>query len=172
MIISLRPEHIDQVAELHLLAWQKAFKGILSDGFLNSLTTEDFAEGWKGIMGRKERKNLISLNEEEKVTGFVSFGPPYDPQEKLSHEIYGIYVHPDYWGQKVGYELMNAAIERLEKKKNYKGALLWVMKDNDQSRIFYERFGFRSSEEIRISARGDDEFEEVKYEYLTKLGDT
>ena len=46
----------------------------------------------------------------------------------------------DYHGQKVGYELMNAAINKLS---DYKKIAVWVLKGNERAIKFYERYGFR-----------------------------
>ena len=45
----------------------------------------------------------------------------------------------DYYGQKVGYELMNAAFEMLAA---YKYIAVWVLKGNERAIKFYERYGF------------------------------
>ena len=46
----------------------------------------------------------------------------------------------EYHGLKVGYALMNAAIEKLT---DYKKIAVWVLKDNNKAIRFYERYGFR-----------------------------
>ena len=55
-------------------------------------------------------------------------------------EIFAIYVLAKYYGQKVGYELMNAAFEKLA---DYKKIAVWVLKGNERAIKFYERYGFR-----------------------------
>ncbi|WKN42422.1 GNAT family N-acetyltransferase [Tunicatimonas pelagia] len=162
MIVELKERHISDVAYAQMLAWQKAFEGILSEELLVRLQAEDFESNWKKIIQQTERKNLVWLNEEDAV-GFVSFGEPKDEKESADFEIYGIYVHPNYWNRKVGFELMKAAIDRIQQYSPESTVVLWVMKENLRSRKFYERFGFSSNGLNRTSTRNSEAFEEVKY---------
>ena len=64
--------------------------------------------------------------------------------------MYAIYVLADYYGQKVGYELMNAAFEKLA---TYKHIAVWVLKGNERAIKFYEGYGFRfdgTEQEIKL----------------------
>lgn len=50
----------------------------------------------------------------------------------------------------VGYELMNAAFEKLA---NYKKIAVWVLKGNERAIKFYQRYGFRfdgTEQEIKL----------------------
>ena len=56
----------------------------------------------------------------------------------------------DYYGQKVGYELMNAAFEKFVA---YKHIAVWVLKGNERAIKFYERYGFRfngTEQEVKL----------------------
>lgn len=164
MIRYLESKYINDIATAHLLAWQKGFKNILSDQLLEKLRKEDFISNWEKILLRKGRTNLIFV-EKEKAVGFVSFGKPYEDEE-ADMEIYGIYVHPDYWHQKIGYQLMKTAISKIKNEHLGPNVILWVMSKNIQSRNFYTRFGFSLTTEKRISTRNKEDFEEVKYLFL------
>ena len=165
MIKRLEAKYIDDVAVAHKLAWQKAFRGVLSDMLLDALTDNEFIDSWNTIVTRLERTNLVKVTEEDKAVGFVSFGPPYDEQEAIGSEVYGIYVHPDHWNNKVGYELIMTAIEELTKKDGYNGVILWTMSKSQRSRRFYEKVGFQRTDEKRTSRRKSESFEEIKYQY-------
>jgi len=97
-----------------LCSLKKAFKGILSEKFLSGLLVENFAENWKKILTQKERGNYIWLNEKEEGLGFISLGKPKDKKERADFEIYGIYVHPEYWNRKIGYEIMKFTIDSIK----------------------------------------------------------
>lgn len=164
MIKRLTAEYIDDIAIAHRLAWQAGFRGILSDPLLDTLTDAEFIEGWKDTIRRSRRTNLIKVIEYEAV-GFVSFGSPYDAQETVKAEIYGIYVHPHYWRKKIGYELITAAMKEIRKKDGYNGAILWTMSKNTRSAAFYREVGFRVTNQKRTSQRNGEFFEEVKCQY-------
>lgn len=57
-----------------------------------------------------------------------------------AQEVFAIYVLAEYHGQRVGYKLMKAAVEKLSA---YKKIAVWVLKGNERAIRFYERFGFR-----------------------------
>ncbi len=165
MIVKLTSQHIPDIAKAQVLAWQKAFQGILSAATLNDLKIADFEANWRQIILQTQRTNYIWLTADQQAVGFVSFGPPKDPKETLPYEIYGIYVHPDFWHQKIGYELMKAAVDDLRTKDAKEAIMLWVMSQNEGSRRFYDRFGFTWDGATRTSKRLEDDFEEVRYVY-------
>ena len=74
------------------------------------------------------------------LIGFVAYGKYRSETLSDCGEIFAIYVLADYYGQKVGYELMNAAFEKLA---DYKKIAVWVLKGNERAIKFYERYGFR-----------------------------
>ncbi len=158
-------QHIDDVAEAHCRAWQKAFRGILSDRLLDDLQPSDFAAGWKHHLHQSERTNLVYVNERETALGFISFGPPKAKRAPCRTEIYGIYVHPDHWRSKIGQQLMEAAVLRICSHPNFNGIILWVMAKNQRSRQFYEQFGYQKTKQSRLAIRNGESFMEVQYFY-------
>ena len=165
MIQLLQEKYISDISIAHLTAWQKAFRGILSDAQLDNLQIENFVKGWQQNIYKIGRTNLIWVTENDKAVGFVSFGKPYDDNEKIQTEIYGIYVHPDFWKKGIGYQLMKNTVLKNSKQENFNGVILWVMTKNTTSRNFYKRFGFSPTKETRISKRNGEQFEEIKYQY-------
>jgi ribosomal protein S18 acetylase RimI-like enzyme len=95
------------------------------------------------ILLQTERKNFIWLNDDNVGLGFISFGEPKDINESADIEIYGIYVHPNYWGRKIGYYLMNFGIDSIMKIYPTAKIVLWTMEDNMLRRNFYKRYGFK-----------------------------
>lgn len=163
MIIEFKEDKINDIASAQMRAWQEAFKGILSEELLSNLAAEDFADNWKGILTQQQRKNYIWLNEAGQGVGFVSYGKPKSDTETADFEIYGIYVHPEYWGAGVGYELMKFAVESLAKLSLSARIVLWTMKENKQSKHFYQRFGYRENGKSRMSKRNNEVFEEIQF---------
>lgn len=163
MIRQLEEKDIEYIASTHLLAWQKAFQGILSDKLLHQLNKEEFVQTWHQTIKNKGRTNYVALTSENVPVGFVSF----DTDDNDSSEIYGIYVNPNYWGQGYGKSLMGKAIAEINSLNKYSKIVLWVMTKNNSSRQFYEKIGFRLDFDTRISFRLGEEFEECKYTLVT-----
>jgi len=166
MIQTLTEKYIADIASAHVTAWQKAFRGILSDEQLENLKVKDFIDGWKQNISKPGRTNLIWVTEDDQAVGFVAFGEPDDEHTESRAEIYGIYVHPDYWKKGIGYKLM---LDAVSKQESSNGVFLWVMTKNEASRKFYQRFGFVPTNETRVSSRNGDQFEEVKYQYGKRI---
>ena len=55
-------------------------------------------------------------------------------------EVIALYILQEYYGKKIGYGLMNEAVERLAE---YDRVVVRVLEGNDRAIRFYERYGFR-----------------------------
>jgi GNAT superfamily N-acetyltransferase len=60
----------------------------------------------------------------------------------------GLYVGPALWGQGVGRELHDEALDRLRAGGSARSHL-WVLEHNDRARRFYERLGWRENGDTR-----------------------
>jgi len=58
-------------------------------------------------------------------------------------EVFAIYILAEYHSRRIGYEPMNAAIEKLS---TYKRVAVWVLNGNNNAIQFYEKYGFRFDE--------------------------
>jgi len=71
------------------------------------------------------------------VVGVLNVGPSHEP---AIGELYTIYVHPSWWGTKVGFRLLETAHEQLAR--DFSEAVLSVLAVNVRARRFYERSGW------------------------------
>lgn len=172
MIIPIEERHLDEIALSQLLAWQKGFKGILSDELLRNLDKNDFLLAWRQILKNRERTNYVSLSENDKAVGFVSFGPYDKVKESSFAEIYGIYVNPLNWRQGHAKSLMERAVSDLEDSRKYAALYLWTMVQNPRAKKFYESFGFISDGSFRTSERNGESFAECRYCYKIQIEKT
>ena len=92
------------------------------------------------VHNRSWHENIPVAKDGDRVIGFVGFGAYRDNTLPGYGEIFAIYVLKEYHGKRVGYELMNAALERLS---DYEKIAVWVLRGNDRAIRFYERYGFR-----------------------------
>ena len=135
---SLKPmeseEEIKGKAYVHYKSWQETYPGLVDAGYLQGLTLEKCTE-----TARRWPDNIIVAKDGDRVIGFVGCGPYRDSTLPGCGEIFALYVLREYHGRRVGYELLNAAFEKLG---DYKRIALWVLKGNDRAIGFYERYGF------------------------------
>lgn len=114
-------------------------------GYLEGVTPEKCT-----AIAHKWPDNIIVAKDGEKVVGFVGYGAYRDDTLPAHGEIFAIYVLAEYHGRRIGYELMNAALEKLSA---YQKIAVWVLKGNDNAIRFYERYGFRfdgTEEEVML----------------------
>ena len=132
-------ETIDEIAGkgyVHYKSWQEAYTGLIDADYLeNKMTLEKCI-----AIAHKWTDNLLVAKDGEMVVGFVRYGKFRDDTLADCGEIFSIYVLADYYSKKIGYELMNAAFEKLS---DYKRIAVWVLKGNERTIRFYERCGFR-----------------------------
>lgn len=116
-------------------SWQETYTGLIDRSYLSTMSLEKCEK----IAAFQKDNSLIAV-EDGNVVGFVGFGAYRDEKDIDMGEIHGLYVLEEYHGKKIGFSLMNEAVEQLF---DYKTIALWVLKGNDKAIRFYERYGFR-----------------------------
>ena len=146
------PNDAMRVADVHVRAWQVAYRGLVPEEYLAGLRAEDWAKRYTfGLMDPGAPQTLLALDG-ERLRGFATVGTGRDEDLAGQGEVFALYVDPPHWGKGAGVMLMGAARARLCEQ-GYAGAFLWVLKGNERARRFYELDGWRSDgcERIDIS---------------------
>ncbi len=128
-------DEINGKGYVHYKSWHETYTGLIDSDYLERQTLEKCiatAHRWPD--------NILVAKDGDKVVGFVGYGTYRDDTLPACGEVFAIYVLAAYHGQRVGYELMKAAIEKLSA---YKKVAVWVLKGNERAIRFYKRFGFR-----------------------------
>jgi len=128
-------EEVNGKGYVHYKTWHETYTDLIDAEYMKKITLEKCVE-----MAHKWPDNLIVAKDGDKVVGFVGYGTYRDNTLPEHGEISAIYVLKEYQGKKVGYELMNAALNKLS---DYKKIAVWVLKGNDRAIRFYEQYGFR-----------------------------
>jgi ribosomal protein S18 acetylase RimI-like enzyme len=128
------------IAEVHVKSWQAAYRGLLTDEFLQNLSVEQRERQWKA--GVENLEQVILVYELENIVAFCSFAPSRDPDVDKGKvaELGTIYALESVWGQGIGKQVWDAAIEQMRERK-FSEVTLWVLKGNDRAIRFYERMG-------------------------------
>ena len=119
---------------VHCTSWQEAYRGIVCDRYLDTMTVEATT-----ARARQYPENTLVAKDKEKVVGFAVYGPSRDEDLPDAGEVVAIYVLSEYYDQKVGYRLMNEAVSRLQ---DYNTIFVWVLEENKRAISFYHKYGF------------------------------
>ncbi len=119
---------------VHCTSWQEAYRGIVCDQYLDTMTVEATT-----ARARNFPDNTLVAKDKEKVVGFAVYGPSRDEDLTNAGEVVAIYVRKEYYGRKIGYRLMNEAISRLIE---YTTFFVWVLEKNERAIHFYHKYVF------------------------------
>ncbi len=156
------PADAYQVARVHVRSWRSAYRGLIAQDYLDSLTPQDWVHRYDfGRMGLRVPSTLVAVADAS-VCGFASTGLCRDDDLADLGELMAIYVDPRHLNTGIGRLLIGAARERL-RARGFAGAALWVLRENDRARRFYERDGWGPDGARRHRIYGNEPVEEVRY---------
>jgi len=149
------------VATVHVESWREAYAHVFPADGLAALSVGEREAIARSVLAHPERGTLLVAEVGDAVVGFASAGAAFDPGIDAG-EVYAIYVAPGHWGQGIGRELMERALELLEGR-GFEHAVLWVLDDNPRARRFYEAGGWRLDGARRVGEHLGVRTEEVRY---------
>jgi RimJ/RimL family protein N-acetyltransferase len=154
----------NSIAEVHVAAWQGAYREFMSAEFLNSLSVEKRREIWESALTKQGKGNYIVAEIQTGIQGFAVFGPARDDDlDESSCELVALNVHPNYWRQKLGASLLKSVLDSVSKG-NYKSVHLWVIEGNLPAIRLYEKFGFKYSGISKTdSSHSGNQIHEIRY---------
>ncbi len=140
------PEDAGQLAAIHVRSWQRAYRGLLPDEYLQGLDPADRIQRWRRIVSKTNwprGAGVLVLAADAGLLGFACFGPSRDQDANPEQvaEIAAIYLLPEVWGKGLGRQLMAASVESLAVAR-YAQATLWVLDSNVRARRFYAGNGW------------------------------
>lgn len=155
-----------QIAVVHVLSWQGAYRGLMPEDYLDGLDPAQRTPTWARIIGEADRprSGVLVAEDEAGLRGFAAFGPTRDEGESgdQTGEIGAIYLAPDAWGTGCGRRLMAESLACLGTA-GYQQVTLWVLDTNARARRFYEAAGFRADGAVKQDDRGEFQLREVRY---------
>ena len=133
-----------RIAEICVLGWRAAYRGLLPDDYLAMLSVEARAMAWQESLSRDTDWATPAWVAERngEVVGYVIAGPPRDEDVPLpAAEVYAIYVLPAAWRSGVGRALLDTAVAEW-RSRHVRRIVLWVLEGNARARRFYEAMGW------------------------------
>jgi GNAT superfamily N-acetyltransferase len=165
MIRDARPADAARLSEIHALAWQAAYRGMLSDDFLDDLAPTSRLDFWESRLIRVPPRWAVLVSEnQDHLTGFATIGRCRDGDRNGPEdgELYAMYLAPEFWGLGHGRDLL-LAVEARFREYLYSHVNLWVLRDNERARRFYEMGGWNANGAEQQMVIGTDAVTAVRY---------
>lgn len=129
------------IATLIISGWQTAYKGLINQNFLNSMSISKMDEGWsKNITSQNKDNHIFVYENNNKILGVIRFGKPDDENSSYNAEIHVLYVEPSLKRHGIGTKLFNFAKDYFIKN-NTINMIIWCLKGNIPSINFYKKMG-------------------------------
>lgn len=133
----------ERVAEIRVGGWQTAYRGIIPQSYLDTMSVPENTEHQRMRFLRHNPGvlNLVAVQDGE-ITGWLCHGPYRDGEAHTDDaELYALYVAPGRYRGGIGRALLGRSTRRCAAA-GHDRMLLWVLKENDRARRFYEACGF------------------------------
>ncbi len=122
-----------QIAEIVVEDWKKAYKGIIDDDYLDSMSVE---ERYQIERQRYQIYRVVVVGKE--ILGFT-WNESVD-DEASDCEIIALYVRYEKRKSGIGRILFQDSVDSF-RASGKKKMIIWCLKENDQARRFYEKMG-------------------------------
>ena len=158
--------HAAQIAAVQRETWFAAYEGVIAPEVIDRVTVpDDGARVRQSFRTRPWQRMLVAVEpgaghpgagdpDAGGIVGYASFGPETDvlnapwPHPLTADgeggrvaELYALYVRPAWWSTGTGRALMEKVLA-WSAAAGYRSITLWVLRDNQRARRFYDRAGF------------------------------
>jgi ribosomal protein S18 acetylase RimI-like enzyme len=152
-----------RIAVVHVSSRRWAYRGIVSDAYLDAMSVSERETMHRERLNAEGAWRTWLAESDGVVLGFVSTCPSRDADATpLAAEVARIYVAPEAAGLGVGGTLLAHAVADLLSR-GYTCATLWVLRENQRARRFYERHGWAWDCATTNWDMGGDRFEVFRY---------
>ena len=158
---------IPQVAGVHVESWQKSFRGIVPQDYLDKISVENrILQFHRGFEQKYFYKMFVAESPETGVVGFADFGRSHG-ENKSEANLYAIYFLPEFQRKGIGGSLLRLCQKEMLKH-GFKSMSLDALEESPY-RNFYEKMGGKLVG-TGTHTLGDIEFKTVVYRWedLTK----
>ena len=148
------------IAHVQVETWRTAYRGVIADAFLDTMSEDERRSHWSEILKRPEQATFVAEVECHGIIGFANGGPEREGREDFRGELFGLYVLPERHGQGIGRQLV-ATFAQWLLNSGFESMMVWTLADNPFRR-FYEHLGGKLFFEKDIEI-GEQKLVEVAY---------
>ena len=153
-------EDIAHVARVHVDSWQRSFKGIAPDDYLNSMSVERRQVAFGERLSDPSYRLLVAEARGHGVVGFIDFGTPSFENYGYDARVFSFYLLPEFQRRGVGRQLFEKCFVEMAEE-GFRSACLDTL-EMSPYRSFYEKHGGKIVAKDAHKL-GDTEFATVIY---------
>ncbi len=140
-LITAKEKMAEKIAKVHIDTWKNAYKGIISDEYLQSLSVKQRVQKYKFRKNLAEGQQFFALKLKREIIGLLFLIVNAGGDGKNKGEISAIYLSPAHWDKGYGSQMMEYAVDYFAKQ-NCDEIFIWVLEQNMRAINFYKKFGF------------------------------
>jgi ribosomal protein S18 acetylase RimI-like enzyme len=137
------PDDANAIERVRTDTWRATYRGLIPDRVLDGLGYDGSRRRQQMTQAAQQRDRFVLVSEHAgEIVGFVNGGPSRVSDAAHPGEVYAIYVLPSHQGHHHGASLLRASARELIAQ-GWRGMLIWVLRENQSSRRWYEHMGGR-----------------------------
>lgn len=154
LVDACKEKHFSDMSLLHALGWRAAYRDSIPADYMSREITDG---RWVPVFRQNHaggRYHGLLLYSGDTPLCCATYGPARvdtsagdtvcnfsSPDLAAWGELVSLYGHPEHWGQGFGSAVMEEVLRKL-RDTGYPGCFLYVLRENDRARRFYEKHGF------------------------------
>lgn len=158
------------LASVHVASWRETYPGMVPEAMLSTLSVDGRTAMWEQVLGQPATSAstvVYVIEVDRKIIGLGSCGSQRTATLKergYDAEVNAIYVLKAFQRRAVGTRLLSTMASNLSAR-GFSALSLWVLRDNNVARRFYERHGGQMIAE-RDDVRANGVLIEVAYGWM------
>jgi len=146
-------DEAETTARLHTISWQKHYRGILRDAYLDQNVAADRLQVWQErFRNPGDAQYILVAVDNKEVCGFACTYAEDDTHYGALLD--NLHVLPHQQGQGIGRRLIQLSAQWVHQRDATSGLYLWVFEENTEARAFYERVGGTVAEKAMVENPG------------------
>lgn len=162
------------MSRIYAASWKAAFRGNVPDEYLDGLAEDH----WVTFFEKALTEGSLSAKlifDKERAVGAVAYGAAQTTlpvggtlvgsggDYSAFGEVASLYLLPEYYDKGYGRELLEKV--RGELLEDHEGVYLWVLRENERARAFYEKLGFVPTEDACLCEIEGKTLTDIRYVY-------
>ena len=148
---------IEKIAKLYIKSWQKTYKGLLRQEYLDSLTVENLCKRWGDYILEEKHGIFVAVTENE-LLGFGAFKPYHRIDDCIYIE--SLHVDESSQGKGIGSRIIDK-IRSVGIEENYGKMAVCFVRGNDNARDIYIKLGARHYKDKVDDFTGEISYSEI-----------